>query len=136
MKKIFKQKLLTIIIPIIAVLAITLSSYLYLQLKQNPQVQNKNEITEIIDKISKLMVLPIGENPTLATVSDPEVLKDQAFFNQAQKGDKVLIYTQAKKAILYSVTLDRIIDIAPFDIETQKTSNSPVVKTTIEGKKQ
>jgi hypothetical protein len=86
-------------------------------------------------KISKLMVLPANETPTVATVSDPEALKDQAFFANAQKGDKVLIYAQAKKAILYSTTLNKIIDVAPLNIGTEKPVTPSAPKTTTEVKK-
>ena len=67
------------------------------------------------------MVLPKDETPTLATVSDPEKLKDQRFFVNAVKGDKVLVYSLAKKAILYSPSLDKIIEVAPVNVggETQ-----------------
>ena len=51
----------------------------------------------------------------MATVSDPEKLKDQPFFAKAQKGDKVLIYSNSQKAILYSPTEDKIVEVAPIN---------------------
>jgi len=66
--------------------------------------------------VGKLMVLPEGETPTIATVSDPDKLKDQAFFAHAKTGDKVLIYAKAKKAILYSPTDNRIVEVAAIDL--------------------
>ncbi len=130
---VFKQKFITIIVPIIAIVAIVLSGYFYLQvrtLSKNPQAIAQKESDDVIAKVSKLVVLPAGEVPTIATVSDPEALKDQAFFTNAQKGDKVLIYAQAKKAILYSVTLNKIIDVAPLNIgaSTKSTTPTPAVK--------
>lgn len=112
-KKIFKKGM-----PIITVLALVVAGYFYYQttqLKKSPQAVVAKETKEVVSKVSKLVSLP-DEQPTIATVADPEVLKDQAFFAKAQKGDKVLIYTNAKKAILYSVTLNKILDIAPLNI--------------------
>ena len=57
-----------------------------------------------------------GEDPTVATVVDPERLRDQPFFANAKQGDKVLIYTNAKKAILYSPESNKIIEVAPVNI--------------------
>jgi hypothetical protein len=62
------------------------------------------------------MLLPTEELPIVATVADPEKLKGQAFFVNATKGDKVLIYNTAKKAILYSPTENKIVDVAPLSI--------------------
>lgn len=80
------------------------------------------EVKSLVNKVGKLVVLPADETPTLATVADPEALKDQTFFVGAQQGDKVLIYTNAKKAILYSVSLNKVITIAPLNVgENPKT---------------
>ena len=66
--------------------------------------------------VSKLMVLPTDETPTMATVSDPEKLKNQAFFVNAKVGDKVLIYTKARKAILFSPSQNKIIEVSPLNV--------------------
>lgn len=75
------------------------------------------EINELIQKVGKLIVLPKGEEPTVATVSDPAKLKDQVFFANAQIGDKVLIYTKARKAYLYDPEGDILLEVAPITAE-------------------
>ena len=95
------------------------AAYFYNQLnalKANPQSVAQNEATELVARVSKLIVLPEGEAPTIATVQDPEVLKEQPFFANAKKGDKVLIYTNAKKAILYDPVNNKIVEVAPVNI--------------------
>jgi hypothetical protein len=86
------------------------------QLKANPQQVAEDQTKAIIDKVGQLIILPKDEQPTLATVTDLAALKDQPFFAQAELGDKVLIYTNAKKAILYSEKLNRIKEVAPVNI--------------------
>ncbi|MCX6757310.1 MAG: hypothetical protein NTZ44_00255 [Candidatus Nomurabacteria bacterium] len=128
-----KQKFFKVFVPVIAVVAIGLAGYFYSQvlvLKKNPQAVAQKEVTDLVEKVGKLVVLPAGEVPTVATVSDPEALKDQAFFAKAQKGDKVLIYAQAKKAVLYSVLLNKIIDVAPLNIGNTKAVTAPKADTT------
>ncbi len=127
-----KQKFIKIGLPLIALVAIGLCVYFYSQvlaLKKNPQVAAQQETADLVAKISKLVVLPEGETPTVATVSDPAALKDQAFFANAQKGDKVLIYAQAKKAFLYSVTMNKIIDVAPLNIGSSTKASTVTPKT-------
>lgn len=75
------------------------------------------EIESLITKISRHIMLPPGEEPTVATVSDPAKLKDQAFFANAQVGDKVLIYTKARKAYLYDPEGDILLEVAPITAE-------------------
>lgn len=67
----------------------------------------------IIEAVSRHVVLPPGEEPTVATVSDPSKLRDQPFFASAKAGDKVLLYTKARKAVLYDPVVDRVVEIAP-----------------------
>lgn len=113
------KMLLPIILAVALIIAVGLAGYFYwevMQLKKNPQQASQKEVQELVAKVSQLIVLPEGETPTVATVSDPEKLKDQAFFTKAQKGDKVLIYTNAKKAILYSPTANKIVEVAPINI--------------------
>jgi hypothetical protein len=91
-------------------------------LKANPQKATEDQTKELLDKVGKLIVLP-DETPTIATVSDLEALKDQPFFATAEVGDKVLIYTQAKKAILFSERLNKIKEVAPVNLGD--TGSSP-----------
>lgn len=85
-------------------------------LKANPQAGAQKEVSELVARVSKLIVLPEGEAPTIATVQDPELLQEQPFFANAKKGDKVLIYTNAKKAILYDPVNNKIVEVAPVNI--------------------
>jgi len=87
--------------------------YFYKKANADPQKIAQEELNDTIAAVSRLMVLPSNETPTMATVTDPEKLKDQRFFVNAKRGDRVLIYTLAGKAILYSPTLNKIIEVAP-----------------------
>ncbi|MBI4033911.1 hypothetical protein HY379_02830 [Candidatus Saccharibacteria bacterium] len=92
----------------------------------DPQVAAQEASARLIADVGKLAQLPQGETPTIATVSDVSKLQSQAFFAKAQNGDKVLIYTQAKKAYLYRPSTNKIIEIAPINLgnNNQNTSNS------------
>ena len=85
-------------------------------LKANPQKAVQEETRKLLANVSALIVLPEDENPTIATVTDPERLREQPFFAKAQIGDKVLIYTNARKAVLYNPENNRIVEVAPINI--------------------
>lgn len=131
MKKFFRPLNIVIyIITLVAIIAISLSIFIYREyLKVKTQLENPARVTEtanktILEKLGKLIQLPTEENPTIATVNDIEKLKDQDFFANAKNGDKLIVYTNAKKAILYDLIANRIIDVAPVNIGTQSANLS------------
>ena len=74
----------------------------------------------LVAQVDKLIVLPTGETPIIATVSDVETLKqNQPFFVNAKNGDKVLIYQEAKKAFLYDPISDKIVDVGFVNFSNQ-----------------
>jgi hypothetical protein len=108
------------------------AGYFYKQydsLKKNPNKVAQDETKSLIDSVAKLIVLPSNEQPTVATVTDPAKLKDQAFFANAKAGDKVLIYTNARKAILYSPSANQIVEVAPVNIGNNTATQSTVSGT-------
>jgi len=107
-------------------------------IKNNPGLvglsQSKEKGSEDADKlvsmVSGLMMLP-DERPTIATVTDKEKLSSQAFFSESQNGDKVLIFTQAKKAVLYRPSTNKIIDVAPVSIGGDATASAKPEKKSV-----
>src|SRR3989344_9582877 len=95
----------------------TAAYYFYTQyqktqkLLQNPTEAAKVETQSLVSRVGKLIELP-KEEVTVATVIDAIKLKEQPFFAQSQNGDKVLIYTQTRKAILYRPTANKVIEVA------------------------
>jgi len=89
--------------------------------KQDPKITAQEESRKLVERVGALIVLPEDEDPTIATVTDPvRLAKTQPFFANAKIGDKVLIYTNAKKAILYSPTENKIVEVAPITIGSQQ----------------
>lgn len=105
--------------------------YFYQKANATAPKDPMKDLQQTIAMVGKHLVLPTDETPTMATVSDPEKLKDQAFFANAKKGDKVLIYANAQKAILYDPSSDRIVEVAPINTNTaNQAQNAPVIQTT------
>ncbi len=109
------RKYVFLTLTLLVILLALSTVYFY---KKNTVEDGTKEIQTLIRRISEVAILPEGETPTIATVSDPEALKDQSFFTGAKKGDKVLIFTQAKKAYLYDPDAHKIINIAPMSTTT------------------
>ena len=115
----FIQKNIVAILVVVALAGAGSGYYFYHQyqvLKQNPQAITDKENAALVAKLDQLIELPTNEQPTIATVSDLSKLKDQPFFANAKIGDRVFIYTNAKKAILYDEAANKIIEVAPINI--------------------
>ena len=122
-----KRKLLVIIIPIAVVIVISIIGIILYSKNTNVSLISKltnnnedsngvlnigqeNEVEQLTNEVKKIMLLP-DETPILATVSDLDKVKSQTFFTKAEVGDKVLIFMQARKAILYRPSDKLIIEV-------------------------
>lgn len=126
-KKRLKTKLIILlVVVVVAVVAGLFVNQLHTnnQLKKenqklsNPQAAAQAETRQLTKEVGKLIELPSSETPTVATVVDVTKLQKQPFFASAKNGDRVLIFTQAKKAILYRPATNKIIQVAPVNLGT------------------
>ncbi len=76
-------------------------------------------VQALVSRVGALIVLPQGETPTIATVTDLSALSGQAFFANAALGDKVLMYPKAAQAILYDPVANKIIQVGPLTVNGQ-----------------
>ena len=97
--------------------ALSTAGYYYYQYKK----ATANEAAVYVAKISKYMILPTDETPTVA---DKDKLSSQPFFANAQNGDKVLFYTKAQKAILYRPSINKIVEAASMSGAVPSADNS------------
>lgn len=106
----------------------------YFWSKKGPTASQKGEqeaIAQLVKEVGKLIDLPANETPTVATVTDVNKLKAEAFFQNAKNGDKVLIYQNAKKVILYNPSAKKIVNVGPFSLGQNQATPSAQAKITI-----
>ncbi len=121
-------KIILFILLVISIASISAAIYFY---RQSKLVVTKSEtvqvesVKDIVAKVGKLITLPEGEEPTLATVADPTQLQNQPFFAKAKRGDQVLVYTTARKVILYDPVANKVIDIAPLNMGNPTNTPAP-----------
>lgn len=132
MNSLVRKKYL-ILIVIVFVFLLTAGIFLYARnnVSNIDAKKAKNEAKSLYEKVDKHFVLPKDELPTIATVTEPEKLQGQTFFTKAKKGDKVLIFTNAKEAILYDPVLDKVIAVAPLNIDENNIKESPGTSNTL-----
>lgn len=122
------RKLLMVIGGVVVVISLGLAVYFYTQnveLKKNPQLIGQERANKILEKVSSIIVVPSDEQPTVAEVTDPNLLQEHPFLATAKKGDFVIIYPKAKKAYLYDPLAHKIIDVGSV------TNQSPTIENSV-----
>jgi hypothetical protein len=122
------KKRIALTIGVVIILALLTYAYLnYIQAqKAEQQTAQKDaaaieaEAKDLVAKVSQLIDLP-NETPTVATVTDKSKLAGQPFFAKSENGDKVLIFKDAKKAVLYRPSTNKVIDIGPVNLTNDTT---------------
>lgn len=85
----------------------------YQDIKENPTAASEATSQRIVDKVSQLYFLPGNETPTVAKIEDKSKLTGQVFFNSAENGDYLLVYTDAKIALLYRENDNKLVNVGP-----------------------
>lgn len=119
-----KYGIIMLVLLTIAVIGVFGYRFYTLQQKTGSNVSLSSQPKELVSQVGKLIELPLNEEPTIATVSDVQKLKGQAFFVHAQNGDKVLIYKNAKKAILFRPATGKIVDVGPVNIDNSQVASA------------
>ena len=86
---------------------------------------DSQQVSLLIAKVRRLVIVPSTETPTIATVVHADKLRSQSFFANSEDGDKVLVYSKEKEAILYRPSTNQIVTIAPVNVTSTGTSNLP-----------
>lgn len=98
--------------------------YSHYAVSKNPEEAARKDVEQLVAEVGKHMVLPEGEVPTVATVSDPAKLAGQDFFINAKVGDRVLLYPFAKKAILYDPVSKKILEVSTLFVPEESSETS------------
>ncbi len=123
----------TLVLGVLLLVAIGVAGYFYWQYRNTVSVKEAKEIEDLTKEISQSFLLPENETPTLATVTDKEKLASQPFFQKSENGDKVLIYSQSGRAVLYRPSLKKIVDITSVNVNPQTAQNTLPTQTTTPG---
>jgi hypothetical protein len=114
------------IVAVLLVGLVGVSSVYYGYGLYSKQNQNSNEILGAVaspsveDSVKKVAGIVELSNPDekpseIATIEDTRELSNNAFFDRAQNGDLVLIYSVSKIAVLFRPSIGRVIAIGPVD---------------------
>lgn len=123
MPHVSRKNIVILTVLLAALLALAIALYFYFQYKQLRQeyefIATQDSIdgleTELIAEINSIIYLPPDEQPTIATVTNVEKLKqEQPFFADASNGDKLLVYAKSQQAFLYRPVEKKLVKVGTF----------------------
>ncbi len=80
----------------------------------------EEETATLIAAVGKLILLPENESPVVATiVNSAKLAETQAFYKGAQDGDKLLIFPESEKALIYSPARNILVSVGPAFVEKE-----------------
>jgi hypothetical protein len=110
---------LIIVVTIVFIIVIAAAGFFAMQffaLKSDSNIADDETTQRIIGKVDGLYVLPEGQ-PTVARVEDKDKLGSQAFFAQVQNGDYLVVYSEAKLALLYREAVNKLVNVGPIALD-------------------
>lgn len=92
--------------------------------RPTPPEQASTVPESVVERVARHIAIIVGEEPTIATIQDPEILRQQNpdFYRDAKVGDRLLIWSD--KAVLYSEADDLIISVLPVSSIPQQVQAS------------
>ena len=116
-----------ILLALIAIGGSSAGIYFYYQYQMLQQRTNNPTIAvrDLLAKVGKLMDLPANEQPTVATANNADLIKNQPFFAKAKNGYRVILYPNAKLAILFDEQGNKIINFGTINVGNATPSATP-----------
>lgn len=112
-----RRKIAVLVVFVLLIGASGAYEYYEYQLSQNPAVIYAKKVESMTSLVSNQMTVPQDEQPVIATVSNSKKLPKEPFFENAQDGDKILLYKKHKEAILFRPSTGKVITFATLDFK-------------------
>ncbi len=110
--------------------AVIIMGVLLLFLLPSGDIAKDGKITEreaqkVKEQISKLINTP-QEEPVMALVTNADqLITEQPFYQGVTNGDVLVIYPQARKAILFNPRTGKLVNVGPVNVGEASTSGRP-----------
>lgn len=99
-----------IVLAAICVIAIATSVFFYLRSTTSPATSASRERDALVREVGQLVLLP-NEEASVLTVADKSKLKNVALTDRVENGDKMLLFAQSKRLVVYRPKSHKVIDM-------------------------
>lgn len=104
--------IVAIIVLVVVAMAAIFFAGQFFATQSNSKTADDATRERILSKVENLYMLPEG-TPTVALVQNKDQLSGQTFYDKVENGDYLVIYDQAKLALVYRETANKLVNVAP-----------------------
>lgn len=115
------------VLLVLLLLTTGVSALLFIKYQRALGSNPSEERQQIISKIEHVVLLP-NEDPSLSTVVDSTKFTNQTLRDRAKNGDKLLIYAEAKRLVIYRPATQKVVDLLTIQEKQPTTAASPAEK--------
>lgn len=108
-----------IVLLFLVSLGVLVVMYNKISFLSSPEKIAEKEIDSVVRDVRKIMDLPQDETPVLAVINNDEQLKNQPLFQNAEVGNKILIYEENRKIVIYNHTTNKIVEVIHISSTTE-----------------
>jgi hypothetical protein len=103
-----------IVFAVVAIAAIFFAGQFFAT-QSNSKTADDATKDRILGKVESLYMVPEG-TPTIALVQNKSQLNGQAFYSNVENGDYLVVYDQAKIALIYREAVNKLVNVAPIAV--------------------
>jgi hypothetical protein len=83
-----------------------------------------SQVSELVSRISKFLVVPNNENPSVVVIKDAaQLAAQQSFYKDAKDGDVLIVYST--RAIIYDIANNKLVNVGPIVRNDTPPAESP-----------
>jgi hypothetical protein len=108
-----------VLLVVLGLLILAVVGYLFWAERTVTVAETMAADKQLAAEVASKVVVPQDETPAISTVVDAAKI-DQEFLRGTKKGDKILLYFQARRAIVYRPSTGQVINTGPLDAPRPK----------------
>lgn len=121
------QRALMTVLSILLVLALAGGAWLFFKYRQAVDTNPKTVEQRTVEQVADMFEAPT-EKPSVTTVTDASRLSNKELASRAKNDDKLLIYAESKRIVIFRPSSSKIVDILTIR-DTSGAAEPDAVKT-------
>lgn len=113
-----KKKIIAVALVILFLVVAGVYYYNSSQSQNDSEALIAKEALDLSGRVGEIMELP-DEIPAVATIVDETKIANEPFFKGAKNGDKILVFVQSQRIVIYRPATNKIVNSTTLSLPTR-----------------